>query len=184
MPDTLSKERPITSRQAQGLTAYWRELVNKTGDIPSRVDFDPIAIPTILPSIFLIERLQQDTYRFRLQGTEFADRGVSDLTGIVLTSEKAKPGQSPLFDILTRVLGTPTGLHILGVEQSEKGRQSLVEYVALPLLDTNGMPRFVVGSASPLATLGYDEDSTKQGPLVEVHGLQEIPIAEREGKVA
>lgn len=184
MQDTPSTKHRFTSRQAQDLTAYWRKLAVKAGNIPARADFDPIAIPTILPSVFLIERLDNDTYRFRLQGTDFTDRGVSDMTGIMLTQQTAGSRQSPIIDVLTRVLDTPTGLHILGVEQSKQGRQSLVEYVTLPLLDEEGTPRFVVGCGSPLATLGYDDENKKQGPLIEVRDLREISLAEPEGRVA
>lgn len=177
MQDALDNDHALTSRKAQELAAYWHKLAETAGGIPSRTAFDPIAIPSALPSVFLIERLDSDTYRFRLLGTDFAERGVIDLTGTLLKRSEVAPDQSPIFAVLDRVLDTPCGLQILGVEQSEQGRQSLVEYVAFPLTDEDGASRFVVGSGSPLATLGYDDEETRYGPLIEVRDLREIPLS-------
>ena len=177
MQDALNNDHALTSRKAQELTAYWHKLSETAGGIPPRTAFDPIAIPSTLPSVFLIERLDADTYRFRLLGTDFAERGVSDLTGTLLKRSEVAADRSPIFAVLDRILDTPCGLHILGVEQSEKGRQSLVEYVAFPLSDEESASRFVVGSGSPLATLGYEDEATGYGPLVEVRDLREIPLA-------
>lgn len=176
MQDALNNDHALTSRTAQELTAYWHKLSETAGGIPPRTAFDPIAIPSALPSVFLIERLDADTYRFRLLGTDLAERGVSDLTGTLLKRSEVNADRSPIFSVLDRALDTPCGLHILGVEQSEQGRQSLVEYVAFPLADEEGSSRFVVGSGSPLATLGYDDEETGHGPLIEVRDLREIPL--------
>lgn len=175
MQDAIDNDHSLTSQKAQELTAYWNKLAEEAGAIPHRTAFDPIAIPSVLPSVFLIERLDADTYRFRLQGTDFAERSVSDLTGTVLRRPKTND-PSPIFGLLDRVLDTPCGLQILGVEQSEQGRQSLVEYVALPLTDEEGANRFVVGSGYPLATLGYEDDETQHVPLVEVRDMKEISL--------
>jgi hypothetical protein len=177
MQDALNNDHALTSRKAQELTAYWHKLAEASGGIPDRTAFDPIAIPSTLPSVFLIERLDADTYRFRLLGTEFAERGVIDLTGTLLKRSEMTVDQSPIFAVLDRILDTPCGLHILGVEQSEHGRQSLVEYVAFPLKNDEGAPQFVVGSGSPLATLGYEDEKTGYSPLVEVRDLREIPLS-------
>jgi len=177
MQDALDNDHALTSRKAQELTAYWHKLAKAAGGIPPRTAFDPIAIPSVLPSVFLIERLDADTYRFRLLGTDFAERGVSDLTGALLKRSEVDADRSPIFAVLDRVLDTPCGLHILGVEQSEQGRQSLVEYVALPLTEEEGGTRFVVGSGSPLATLGYEDEKIGYGPLIEVRDLREMPLS-------
>eukprot|EP00435_Cladocopium_sp_Y103_P077974 s1_g1713.t1 len=176
MQDAVDNDHGFTSRQAQELTAYWDQLARQAGGIPPRTAFDPIAIPNVLPSVFLIERLDADTLRFRLLGTDFAERGVVDLTGSVLERRQVAEDGSPIFAVLDRALDTPCGLHLLGVEQSEKGRESLVEYVAFPLNDEEGNTRFVVGSASPLATLGYEDEDRRFGPLREVRDLREIPL--------
>ncbi len=177
MQDALDNDRALTSRKAQELTAYWQKLAKAAAGIPPRTAFDPIAIPSALPSVFLIERLDANTYRFRLLGTDFEERGVSDLTGTLLKRAEVNADRSPIFAVLDRVLDTPCGLHILGVEQSEQGRQSLVEYVALPLTDEEGGARLAGGSGSPLATLGYEDEETGHGPLIEVRELREIPLA-------
>ncbi len=177
MQDARNNDHAPTSRQAQELTAYWNRLTEPAGGIPPRAAFDPIAIPAALPSVFLIERLDVDTYRFRLLGTDFAERGVIDLTGTLLKRSEVDPDRSPVFSVLDRVLDTPCGIQMLGVEQNEQGRQVLVEYVALPLADEEGIARFVVGTGSPRATLGYEDDEIGFTPLVEVRHLQEIPIS-------
>ncbi len=176
MQDAIDNNYELTSRKAQELTAYWHKLAEQARGIPPRTTFDPIAIPTVLPSVFLIERLDADTFRFRLQGTDFSERSVSDMTGTVLHRSTVTDNQSPIFGLVDRVLDTPCGLQILGVEQSEQGRQSLVEYVALPLTDEEGVARFVVGSGYPLATLGYEDEVTRNVPLVAVKDLKEIKL--------
>ncbi len=177
MQDALDNDHAITSKKPQELMAYWNKLANSEGGIPRRSDFDPIAIPSALPSLFLFERLDADTYRLRLQGTDFGTRGIVDLTGALLERSKTDQGQGPIFQVLDQVSETPCGVHLLGVEQSSQGRESLVEYVVLPLLDESGDVTFVVASGSPLATLGYDDDTTEQSPLTELRSIREIPLA-------
>ncbi len=166
----------FSSKQAEEIARYWNALADKANGIPDRADFDPIAIPSTLPTVFLIERLEDNTYKMRLQGTNFTERGIADLSGSVFTPDLTKTSHSPVYRLLKRVLETPCGLQFIGIERCENGRQALVEFSAFPLTDDLGVPRFVIGTGVQLATLGYEDESETCEPLVEVREVREIEI--------
>ncbi|WP_367575660.1 PAS domain-containing protein [Pelagibius sp.] len=58
------------SHISQDLYDYWRALSQRCGGIPQRDDLDPAEIPSLLPFVFIVEKLPEDgRYRFRLSGT-------------------------------------------------------------------------------------------------------------------
>jgi hypothetical protein len=174
--DPADETPAFTSKQAKEIARYWNKLADKAQGIPDRSAFDPIAIPGTLPTVFLIERLEADTYKMRLQGTNFTERGIADLSGSVFTPDRTKASISPVYRLLEKILDTPCGLQFIGIERCENGRQALVEFAAFPLLDNLGVPRFVVGTGAQLATLGYMDESEICEPLVEVREVREIEI--------
>ena len=70
-----------TDRLLLDVYAYWQSL--RRGDsIPYRTDFRPVAVTTSLPSIFLIDVLNNPRdFRFRLVGTAFMTVTGQELTG-------------------------------------------------------------------------------------------------------
>ncbi len=48
--------------------AYWDSLP-KTRGLPRREDFDPLAIPRLLPEVCLVDVLPEDRFVYRLAGT-------------------------------------------------------------------------------------------------------------------
>lgn len=79
--DDLPDDLPNQLRQ---FTDYWLSLVPGAGLLPSRADFDLLALPTIVPSMMIIERVPtegglRDMYRF--VGTRHRDQSGRELTG-------------------------------------------------------------------------------------------------------
>lgn len=70
--------------------AYWQELVEKAGRLPSRAQIDPISIPTLLANIFLLDVLESPLrFRYRLVGSKLVAAGGRELTGMLM--EDAHP---------------------------------------------------------------------------------------------
>jgi hypothetical protein len=63
-----------------GLFKYWRSL--NDGRAPARAQFDPMAIPTLLPPIYLVE-FEPDPFRvrYRLTGTKADEWNGFNITG-------------------------------------------------------------------------------------------------------
>ncbi len=171
-PETLT----FATAQTKALNDYWFDLAYKAKGVPARADFDPIAIPALLPNILLYEKVAEDQFRVRLQGTEFSNRGIPDATGNILAPSEAKSGKSPFFEIMARVLNTPCGLKILGVERNSEGRNVVIEAVGFPLNDANGEATFLVAIVMPLATESYAEGNLSAHSLVELREASEITL--------
>ena len=63
------------------LMAYWRGR-HPDGRLPTRADIDPLHIPKLLPSIFLVDALKGPPhFRYRLMGTRLAETYGIDITG-------------------------------------------------------------------------------------------------------
>ena len=76
LDDTLNISEP----RILELYAYWQRMAAGR-PMPSRKDFDPAAIPRLLPHLMLVDVLPSERYRYRLIGTEnVLEHGV-DATG-------------------------------------------------------------------------------------------------------
>ena len=64
------------------LYAYWRSIRPADGVLPGRQHFDPIAIPRLLPSIWILD-IQREPFRlkYRLVGTNIVTVHHADFTG-------------------------------------------------------------------------------------------------------
>jgi hypothetical protein len=166
----------FSSELVKSLYGYWQTLAKQASGLPARDAFDPIAIPTLLPFIVLYERLTTDEFQVRLQGTGFSERGISDVTGNILSPDETDPGSLLLNNALRRVIDAPCGLKIVGVERNEQGKNALVEGLGLPLCDNAGTVRFVVAIVAPLKTIDYSPAQPTLSGLTEVRETAEIPL--------
>lgn len=173
---SLEEEISFSSEQAKSLIDYWNSLAKQANCLPTRASFDPIAIPQLLPYIILYERLDTDKYQVRLQGTSFVDRGISDVTGTVLTPVAGDPSSELMNSALARICEAPCGLRIVGVDRNAQGKNALIEAVGLPLVDDAGTPAFVVAVVALLETIDYSDAPTPLMGLTEVRETMEIPL--------
>lgn len=65
------------------LTEHWRGLAPGPGLLPGRRHFDPMKVPKLLPSIWLLEIVPGPPrrYRYRLIGSRIIDKGALARTG-------------------------------------------------------------------------------------------------------
>lgn len=179
--DPSGQHVPFISPEAKDLADYWFRLAASARGVPPRASFDPIDIPRLLPNIFLFERIAPGTFKVKLQGTSFTERGVRDITGTVHATGKATDAERPLFELFERLLDTPCGLHLIGVEQNLAGRNDLIESVGFPLADGSGAPRFIVSIIKALQIISYEDkhqipDPTANMSLMEIRQVTEIPL--------
>ena len=80
-------------RKIDRFAVYWRALATVRGGVPTRRDFDPVAIPSLLPNLLLIEaRDEAGRNRVRLAGTCVAAAMGSDITGYDLQNLPREDG--------------------------------------------------------------------------------------------
>lgn len=118
------------------IVEYWHSLVPGPGLLPGRQHIDPIAIPSLLSNIWLLDIAPDDPrrYRFRLIGGALREAGVTAVKGSFLadtaTPEEASRSAS-LFERLetTRTFDWRRGAPALGFLE----HVSELERVFLPM---------------------------------------------------
>ena len=70
----------MKQKTSQILFAYWNE-VRGSRVAPRRFEIEPSRISEILPETFILERLDRETYRFRLAGTRICEEFGQELRG-------------------------------------------------------------------------------------------------------
>ena len=81
--------------------SYWQTLVGARGALPARRDFDPTAVPDLLPSLLLVEMRAADgggalRHRVQLAGTRIAAAMGADIAGYDLESLPREDGARAL----------------------------------------------------------------------------------------
>jgi hypothetical protein len=138
-------------RTNKALFAYWNS-VRAERIAPQRFEIDPSRISAILPHTFILERIDAETFRYRLAGTRMCDIFGSELRGTNFLDGWVAMDRLPLlrqFSVLTSqgaVMLLYVKLGILGLESVE------CEVLLLPLLHTRGTIDRILGSFSPLQT--------------------------------
>ena len=80
-------------RKIERFGVYWRALATVRGGVPTRRDFDPAAVPALLPNLLLIEaRGESGRNRVRLAGSCVAAAMGSEITGYELQNLPREDG--------------------------------------------------------------------------------------------
>jgi hypothetical protein len=81
------------------LYGYWRSIRPAGARLPGRRDFDPVAVPELLPGIWLLDVQRQPfRLRYRLAGTGIVDAIGQEVTG--LWFDKAHPTVGDAADLV------------------------------------------------------------------------------------
>ncbi|NIJ41791.1 hypothetical protein FHS78_002081 [Parvibaculum indicum] len=128
MPDRFA--HPETKRFFQ----YWDSLP-KSGFMPDRADFDPLAIHKIMPRILMVEYFSADRVEFRMVGT-----GITEDIGFDPTKQsyldRLEDSAFGAFESASdAILTTPCGGYFVITAQSAKGY--IVDFDVLDLPMTN-----------------------------------------------
>ncbi|MEZ5842177.1 MAG: PAS domain-containing protein [Hyphomicrobiaceae bacterium] len=141
----------MRQKTSQTLFAYWNEV--RAGRIaPRRLDIEPARIAEVLPDALILERVDFETYRFRLAGTRLCEHLGTDTRGrnlfdlfadeqdrITLERQCAaicKQGAVGVFTLIAEYRG---------------GARASYEMVLHPLLHTSQTIDRLLGVMTPLA---------------------------------
>ena len=141
----------MKQRTLQILYSYWDGL--RAGRIaPLRLEIDPARVGSILPEIFLLERMDAATYSYRLAGTRLCEifgaelRGTNILDGWSASDRAILAGQLKL----TCEQGAAT---LLTMEASaDSARRVELEAIFLPLMHADNLTGRVIGAMSPMSS--------------------------------
>jgi hypothetical protein len=84
--------------KVRALYEHWLSIHPGGGKLPGRRDFDPMAVPQLLPHIMLLEvEGRPPRFRYRVIGTRMVDALGKDLTGQWLDEAHSQAGRKPEF---------------------------------------------------------------------------------------
>jgi len=139
----------LKHKTSQTLFAYW-DKVRGNRATPRRFEIDPGKIAGILPSTFILERLDPDTYRFRLAGTHVCDMFGAELRGTNFLSGWSHSDRTSLMRHLA-ALTKQGAIETIHMEAAPVARASTpFEAILLPLRHTGESIDRVLGALSPL----------------------------------
>jgi hypothetical protein len=148
----------MKQRTLQILYTYWNGL--RAGRIaPLRLEIDPSRIGAILPEIFLLERLDDATYCFRLAGTRLCEIFGTELRGTNLLDGWTPADRALLARNLAIICEEGAALHLDMEASAESARRVQLETVLLPLMHAENAIGRVIGAMSAVSSphwLGHD----------------------------
>jgi hypothetical protein len=149
---------------SETLFDYWNKVRGNRTTPPRRFEIDPGKIATILPSTFILERLDADAYRFRLAGTQVCDMFGAELRGTNFLAGWQPVDRASLVRHLA-ALSKQGAVEVVHMEAAPIARASTpFEVLLLPLRHTGEAIDRVLGSVSALSP---------------PHWLGELPISSK-----
>ncbi|MGO1119298.1 PAS domain-containing protein [Rhodovibrionaceae bacterium A322] len=135
-----------SSPEIRQLVDYWLSLRNGAL-LPKKSDFDPIAVPNLLKSIWIYEyRAAEDRFTCRLAGqsvnTAWGEKSLAGQDLRVLASEEAYP---VMHERWSHVINRPALMYSRRQESGGAGLFAAIERLITPLSDDQGNPVFVIG---------------------------------------
>ena len=135
--------------RTKALYDYW-DKVRAGRPAPHRLEIEPSAIGSLLPNIFVLERLEPTSFRFRLAGTHVCAYFAAELRNRQFTSLWPQDEREAMESLLFSVTEDGAGA-VAGLEGSEKeGRVASFELLLLPLTTRSGAFDRIIGSINPL----------------------------------
>ena len=144
MPDFAESIERIHGVAVEKFVNYYRSLAIAAQGIPSRADFDPLDIQTILPKVWLYAKVDGD-FLIRVTGTEFDERyGVGVKPGGSIRQFLPDGVYNRIAKRLNRVLETGWFAHGWS-GFADPVSNDLIERAYGPMLDNNGERTLVFG---------------------------------------
>lgn len=142
----------------QILFAYWNEV---RGDrvAPRRFEIEPARIATILPETFILERLDSESYPYRLAGTKLCEQFGAEFRGVNFLDGWPEADRLTLARhfAATSAKGGALVLEIEATPSLDGADPVQFEAILLPLIHTSSTVTRLVGAISaidPPAWLG------------------------------
>lgn len=136
----------MTHLTLQALLNYWNDL---RGDRPAprRSEIEPRDLKKILPHVFILERNDRWTYRFRLAGTGLCATYGMEFRRHNMAALWQDESQQQVLELLNDVTGTGAIGSIEYTAETPDNRQVSMEMILLPLAQDNGAVTRVLGAA-------------------------------------
>lgn len=138
---------------------YWRSL--SSSHPPDYKLWDPIAIPKLMPNILIQMRNEDGAFFFHFAGTSACEFAGVELTGRMQSEFLSPELRLSAKDNSDNMLRFPCAWLNTIVARSAQGRESLIEYLTLPLNGPDGVPDRLVVHMGVLETLGFGEASVE-----------------------
>jgi hypothetical protein len=140
----------------QLLFAYWNEVRGERM-APRRFEIEPGRIAQILSETFILERIDHETYPFRLAGTKISDQFGTEMRGTNFLADWIEEDHLALSNQLDSVCKRG-GVLVFDIEAAaDQRRRASFEITVMPLIHTGETVTRLVGAISaidPPAWLG------------------------------
>jgi hypothetical protein len=150
----------MKQKTSQILYAYWNGVRGERV-APRRFEIEPARIASILPETFILERVDAETYVFRLAGTKLCEQFGAEFRGTNFLDGWSEEDRK----ILAQLLGMDCqqgGVLVVDLEAGPLDRslpRAAFEVALMPLIHTSGTVSRYLGSMTaiqPPAWLGAD----------------------------
>jgi hypothetical protein len=136
-------------RNNQILFDYWNAL--RAGrPAPRRAEIEPGDIRRVLPYVFILERKDRDTWRFRLAGTGLCSTYGMEFRGHNILSMWSDDCAENLKDALEDITANATISVVEYTAATNEEREATFEMILLPLAHEDGTITRVLGAAVPI----------------------------------
>ncbi len=135
----------MTHQTVQGLLDYWNDL-RGSRPAPKRSEIEPRDLKRILPHVFILERNDRWTYRFRLAGTGLCSVYGMEFRRHNMAALWQDESQQDILALLNDVTGSGTIGLVEYTAETPDDRQLSLEMVLLPLAQDNGAITRVLGA--------------------------------------
>ncbi len=140
--DRLFIDLDTEHEAAANFADYWASLPRRDL-VPARADFDPIAVPRLLPTFVIHELIAPDDIRIRLAGTAIREHYGVEITGRNYLDFVPEERRAMASRAIHLVCERPCGMLARITSSTESGALMINESLALPLRDDAGRCRLV-----------------------------------------
>ncbi len=153
------------------LFAYW-DGVRGARLAPRRFEIEPSQIVAILPYTFILERIDSETFRYRLAGTALCEAFGQEYRDTNFLAGWA-PDEAGTIERLLAVITQHGAVGILAIEASASGRPPVAfEVLILPLQHTHDTIDRILGAICPIDApdwLGAEPLTTRRLVTSDIH---------------
>jgi len=174
--DDIRSQVSLSTDEAEAFLDYWCSLPRPVNGVPSQRDFDPTAIPALLPNILLHDLTAPGCSILRIVGTNLVDRFGFDATGRDY-GEFVKPERRAVaISALQTVAHHPCGMHVHAQWQYHRGELRRTEGLGFPLVRRDGEGRLMMFLDVSIESIGYDDVKARDIIALGVSGRKMINI--------
>ncbi|TNE60843.1 MAG: PAS domain-containing protein [Alphaproteobacteria bacterium] len=165
-----------TDQDFTDLVDYWQHLKSECGTVPSRRRFNPMDVPWLLPSIFLLERRDRFDLHVRLVGTALDALATRPLTGQNYLSYYPE-NEWPAYDrYFGAVVGQPCGGWMDRMVTTTSGHGYRALSLALPLATEAGEVRYIIGLIHPRVRQGDPRKAPSGNASSQTYGMNFLDL--------